>query len=117
MTLNYTATFKDGRVGRCCDVAPLEIEAHDADGMAEVIYSHVKNFLVTRDFLVTVDLSEQRGWIQGGRFGEFTLDATPGWCPDECPRCGYRLKRDGFPVTHQSSVDGTICGFSWEPLS
>lgn len=113
--LRYIATFKDGRLGRSRDVAPLTVEGKTADDLAEVVYRFAKGRLISKMFEVVVDMSQLTGWIEGGRFATFTLSPAPGWCPDVCPLCGYRLKHDGFPLQHQSSVDGTICALTWEP--
>lgn len=113
--LKYTVSF--ARIGRKHQVPPVDLVARDLDDLTDKIHRFVGKHLASKGYSTTVFLDEQAGVIDGGRFGTFTLAPTPGWCPDECPRCEYRLKYDGYPVAHQSSVDGTICGFSWEPLS
>jgi hypothetical protein len=35
-------------------------------------------------------------------------------CPDTCPVCGFDLKDDGYPLTHQND-EGETCAFRWAP--
>jgi hypothetical protein len=70
----YRVTFEDnGRIGRTRGNGDLVITARDANDVADQVYRHVKNKLASRWFEVTVDLEAQRGSIECGRFGRFTV--------------------------------------------
>lgn len=99
----YLVTFEDGRIGRSHDVAPFEVHADSADGLAEAIYSSAQKRLGSREVEVVVDLEEARGHVAVGGFrivGRFTLaaaDHQPGPAPlTEPPRMGAIVRdRDG----------------------
>lgn len=66
----YVATFE--RIGRNHNVPPLTISG-TPDEMAGRVYRYSLGFLGSRDVMVSVDLEEMKGSINGGRFGSFTL--------------------------------------------
>lgn len=65
---------KFSRVGRSHAVPELAVNAADADAVAEQVHRYVAKFLRSHWYDVSVDLAAGRGWIDGGRFGEFKIE-------------------------------------------
>jgi hypothetical protein len=61
------------RIGRNHNVPPIEVSAANADEIAEVVWRVARRHLISRDFDVTVDLDAGKGYIEGGRFGQFSV--------------------------------------------
>lgn len=74
-TTQYVVRFE--RIGRHHEPAPLTVDlpADDqtADELAERVHVYARRFLASPYFFVRVDLEEQTGTIEGGRFGRFTI--------------------------------------------
>ncbi|WBB94234.1 hypothetical protein [Verrucosispora sp. WMMC514] len=71
----YRVEFPDG-IGRKLDVAPLGpvVSGPNHQGrIAEAVYRYASRFLISRLIAVDVDLAAGKGWIEGGRFGTFTV--------------------------------------------
>jgi hypothetical protein len=66
----YRVTFE--RVGRNHYVPPLEVVATDGDVLARHIHAYAGRFLGSKGYVVSVD--GDRGSIDGGRFGRFTIE-------------------------------------------
>lgn len=65
------------RIGRQHDVPPLTVTAAlslHADAIAVDVHGYAKQFLGSKNFVVTVDLETGKGSIEGGRFGRFTIE-------------------------------------------
>ena len=73
MPTTYHVIFD--RIGRNHSPKPIDLEAVDAQDLAEQIYNHVKPQLASRFPDVTVNLEEMRGSIVTGMVvaGKFTL--------------------------------------------
>ena len=68
----YTVTFE--RIGRNHNVPPLTVPGPaSAQDIAEQVYRLARSYLISRDYEVTVDLAEGKGWIESGRFGKFEI--------------------------------------------
>lgn len=80
--LAYRVTFE--RIGRNHSVSPLDVEAAEADELAERIYQYGKRFLGSREVEVIVDMEVGTGWFScGGRNGgRFTFVEDLGPRPD-----------------------------------
>lgn len=64
------------RVGRNHNVAPFGpiVSGPDHAGrIAEEVHGYARRYLNSRFFEVDVDLADGKGWIEGGRFGTFTV--------------------------------------------
>ncbi|MFI6160360.1 hypothetical protein ACIA59_10470 [Micromonospora haikouensis] len=64
------------RIGRKHDVAPFGpvVSGPDhAERIAEEVHRYAGRHLSSRFFDVSVDLDAEQGWIEGGRFGSFTV--------------------------------------------
>lgn len=74
----YVVTFD--RIGRTHDVLPLVATAADADHLATLIYKYARDYLLSRDVDVVVDLAGMRGDILCGFHsgGQFTIEALAG---------------------------------------
>lgn len=73
-TTRYRVEFT--RVGRKHDVAPFGpiVSGPDhADRIAEEVYRYASRWIMSSEFAVDVDLAAGKGWIEGGRFGTFTV--------------------------------------------
>jgi len=72
--MKYRITFE--RVGRNHNPEPLLTEAADAEDLATKIFDHIiaRKLLRSREFDVVVNLDKMIGLIEGGRFGEFTIE-------------------------------------------
>ncbi len=71
----YRVEFPDG-IGRKRDVAPFGpiVSGPNHEGrIAEEVLGYASRFLVSRLIAVDVDLAAGKGWIEGGRFGTFTV--------------------------------------------
>lgn len=68
----YLVRFE--RIGRTAKGVLLDTFAVDADDLASVIFHYAKPMIVSKMFEVTVDLEQGKGWIEGGRFGTFTIE-------------------------------------------
>lgn len=62
------------RIGRGNNGVLLDTYATDADDLADTIFHYARPLLVSQTFTVTVDLEQGKGWIEGGRFGTFTIE-------------------------------------------
>lgn len=71
----YKITFD--RIGRRRDVLPVELLADGDDRLAEKIHDHVGDFLASREYDITCSIDERSGYIEGGRFGTFTIEEVP----------------------------------------
>jgi len=77
-----TDTFKDGKIGRRENVAPLEIAERNADDVARAIFRYAGRFLLSRGIDVDLSIAEDGtgdGIILVGGFrtvAEFTLAPT-----------------------------------------
>lgn len=90
MTTTPTYRIEFGRVGRNHNVPPLEVTAADVDEVAEAVWRVANRHLGSRFFDVSVDLETGEGWIEGGRFGRFTVtEIVP------CSRCETTTARPG----------------------
>lgn len=69
--MKYLVKFT--RVGRSHDVPDLTTEWTDPEAIEAEIAVHVRPYLHSAEYGVMVDLGTGRGWINGGRFGTFTL--------------------------------------------
>lgn len=70
--VHYLLKFE--RIGRGNRDTKLHTYAADADELAEQVYRHARPLLVSRMFEVVADLEQGKGWIEGGRFGSFTIE-------------------------------------------
>jgi adenylyl- and sulfurtransferase ThiI len=72
----YRVTFN--RIGRNHHVAPLAVEATNADTIAEAVYRYARPHLASRDVEVSVDLATGQGQIFCGfnNGGTFTVEPT-----------------------------------------
>lgn len=77
-TTQYVVRFE--RIGRHREPADLHVELPDdlpdkarADALAQRVHTHAAHFLGSPYYQVRVDLEEQTGLIEGGRFGRFTI--------------------------------------------
>lgn len=66
------------RVGRNHNVAPfgpVVSGPNHADRIAEEVHGYARRYLISNAFAVDVDLdlAAGKGWIEGGRFGTFTV--------------------------------------------
>lgn len=64
------------RVGRNHNVAPFGpiVSGPDhADQIAEAVFRYAGRYLGSRFYDVDVDVAAGKGWIEGGRFGTFTV--------------------------------------------
>jgi hypothetical protein len=64
------------RIGRNRNAAPFGpvVSGNDhADRLAEEIHRYARRWLPSGGFAVDVDLTAGKGWIEGGRFGTFTV--------------------------------------------
>jgi len=82
-TTNVLVRFKDNRIGRHHDVEPLRVDGIDPSRPYDEAMKIMEAIdrLVTRRHLLassgcgyTMDDDVTRGWIDGGRFGEFTVE-------------------------------------------
>jgi hypothetical protein len=75
-TRTYAVTFE--RIGRRRDLPVEQFNVVDAEDLAGKVWKFARWHLGSRDYVVTVDLEQMRGWIEGGRFGAFTIaEVTP----------------------------------------
>jgi hypothetical protein len=70
----YRIVFKDGRIGRTRGNGDVVITARGAEHIADQVFRMAQKKLASKWFDVAVDLEEGKGWIEGGRFGEFTIE-------------------------------------------
>lgn len=71
--------FIPERIGRRDDIKPFTVvienpDETDADRLAEGLHAHVKQFLLSNDYGVSVDLRRERFSIEGGRFGKGRIE-------------------------------------------
>jgi hypothetical protein len=64
------------RIGRKKEVAPLTVDARDADELAEHIYRYARPHLLSRDVEVSADLEAGKGIVFCGfnNGGTFTIE-------------------------------------------
>ena len=71
----YDVTFE--RIGRGCKGVTERFTVNDcddaADELAYAIFGFARRHLSSMSYDVIVDLEEQRGSIENGRFGRFTI--------------------------------------------
>lgn len=71
----YRITFD--RIGRTHDVPDLIISDLDEkvtpNDIEDAVYAYARPLLLSRDFAVTCYPSEERGSIDGGRYGTFRI--------------------------------------------
>lgn len=67
-----TWTVRFDRIGRKQAVPPLTVRG-TADDLRSRVHGYAGNYLISREYDVTVDLRKGLGWIDGGRFGTFTI--------------------------------------------
>lgn len=65
---------KFSRVGRSRSVPEMTANAANADALCAQVHRYVGKFLASSWYDVSVDLETGRGWIDGGRYGEFTVE-------------------------------------------
>ena len=70
---NYIVDFD--HIGRDRFAGEQTFSARDADHLAEQIWYFARRRLASYDFNVNLDLDEGKGWIEGGRFGTFSVIA------------------------------------------
>ena len=73
---HYLLKFE--RIGRRNHDTKLHTYATGADDLALQVHRHARPMLASRDFDVTVDLEQGKGWIEAGRFGTFTIEEVKG---------------------------------------
>ena len=59
------------RAGR---VPEIVLNAADADDLCRQVHRYASQFVLSSSFDVSVDLGEGKGWVEGGRFGTFTVE-------------------------------------------
>lgn len=69
--MKYIVEFE--RIGRSHNVHGLVIEGTE-DELVDAVLAHCDRHLTSSGFDVTIDLDAGKGWIDGGRFGEFTVE-------------------------------------------
>lgn len=68
----YVVTFD--RIGRNHNVPPLTVKESDPDNIAAAVFKVARKYCASSWFEVIVNLEDNTGSIEYGRFGTFTLE-------------------------------------------
>lgn len=68
--MDYKVDFV--RIGRNRNVKGLVVSGTETE-LLDAVLEHCNVYLASSEFDVTIDLDTGRGWIDGGRFGTFTV--------------------------------------------
>lgn len=70
----YKVTFD--RIGRRRDVPPAELTAETDADLADQIHIAASRYLLSREYDVYANIETGKGYIDGGRFGAFFIEAV-----------------------------------------